>query len=74
MVQRKALYRQVIPESNCARRETVVIDILIKSTNGDRINHTICSMKSSHWEKEKRATSASSDEDLPTQVIPTEKT
>ena len=34
--QRKAFYRQKIPQSNCARNETVDIDILVTSKNGDR--------------------------------------
>ena len=34
--QRKALYRQRIPESSCARKETVDMDILITSGNGHR--------------------------------------
>ena len=34
--QRKAFYRQSIPESSCARKETVDIDILVKSRNSDR--------------------------------------
>ena len=33
---RKAFYRQRIPESSCARKETVDIDILVTSRNGDR--------------------------------------
>ena len=33
---RKAFYRQRIPESSCARKETVDIDILVTSKNGDR--------------------------------------
>ena len=33
--QRKVFYRQRIPESSCARKETVVIDILVTSRNGD---------------------------------------
>ena len=32
----KAFYRQRIPESNCARKETVDKDILLTSRNGDR--------------------------------------
>ena len=32
----KAFYRQKILESSCARKETVDIDILVTSTNGDR--------------------------------------
>ena len=35
--QRKAFYKQRIPESSCARKETVDIGILITSRNGDRI-------------------------------------
>ena len=34
--QRKAFYRQRIPESSRARKETVDIDILVTSRNGDR--------------------------------------
>ena len=34
--QRKAFYRQRIPESTCVRKETVDIDILVTSRNGDR--------------------------------------
>ena len=34
--QRKAFYKQRIPESSCARKETVDIDILVTSSSGDR--------------------------------------
>ena len=34
--QRKAFYRQRIPESSCMRNETVDIDIFVTSRNGDR--------------------------------------
>ena len=34
--QRKAFYRQIIPEFSCARKEAVDIDILVTSRNGDR--------------------------------------
>ena len=34
--QRKAFYRQRIPESSCVRKETVDIDILVTSRNGDK--------------------------------------
>ena len=34
--QRKTFYRQKIPESSSARKETVDIDILVTSRNGDR--------------------------------------
>ena len=33
---RKAFYSQRIPEFSCARKETVDIDILVTSINGDR--------------------------------------
>ena len=32
---RKTFYRQRIPEPSCARKETVDIDILLTSRNGD---------------------------------------
>ena len=34
--QSKAFYRQRIPETSCMRKETVDIDILVTSRNGDR--------------------------------------
>ena len=34
--QRKAFYKQKIPEFSCARKETVDIDILVTSRNGHR--------------------------------------
>ena len=34
--QRKAFYRQRIPEPSCAMKETVDIDILVTTRNGDR--------------------------------------
>ena len=34
--QRKAFYRQIIPESSCAKKETVDIDILATYRYGDR--------------------------------------
>ena len=34
--ERKTFYRQRIPESTCARKQTVDIDILVTSRNGDR--------------------------------------
>ena len=36
MGQSKAFYRQRIPESSCVRKETIDIDILERSRNGDR--------------------------------------
>ena len=37
--QRKAFYRQRIPEFSCAGKETVNIDILVTSRNGGPLNH-----------------------------------
>ena len=34
--QRKVFHRQRIPESSCAKKETVDIEILVTSRNGDR--------------------------------------
>ena len=34
--QRRAFYRQGIPEFSCARKETVDIDIFVTSRNSDR--------------------------------------
>ena len=34
--QRKAFYRQRIPESSCVRKETADTDILVTSKNGNR--------------------------------------
>ena len=34
--QRKAFYRQRIPEPSCARKEAVDVDILATSKNGDK--------------------------------------
>ena len=34
--QRKAFYRQRIPDTSCARKETVDIDILVTFKSGDR--------------------------------------
>ena len=36
MGQMKAFYRQRIPESSCARKESIGIDIPVISGNGDR--------------------------------------
>ena len=38
--ERKAFYRQRIPECSCATKETVDIDILVTFRNDDK-NHTI---------------------------------
>ena len=35
---RKAFYRQRIPESSCMRKETVDVDILVTSKNGEKFS------------------------------------
>ena len=52
--QRKAIYRQRIPESSFARKETVDIDILVTSRNGDRkIMQSIRITSRPPWRKRK---------------------
>ena len=36
IAQRKAFYKQRIPESSCARKETIKIDILVTARNSDK--------------------------------------
>ena len=48
MGQRKAFFRQRIPESSCARKETVVIEILVTSRIGDRKIMQSIRIKSRH--------------------------
>ena len=43
--QRKAFYRQRIPESSCVSKETVDTDILVTSRNGDRNYFTLVNHK-----------------------------
>ena len=38
--QKKAFYRQRIPESSCAKKDSIDIDILVTSRIGDK-NHAI---------------------------------
>ena len=49
--QRKAFYRQRIPESSCARKETIDMDILVTSRNGDKKNHAIYQNNELNFEK-----------------------
>ena len=50
--QRKAFYRQRIPGSSCARKETVGIDILVTSRNCDR--KIMQSMRTTRKRKKKK--------------------
>ena len=50
--QRKAFYRQRIPESSCVKKQTVFIEILVTSRNGDRkIMQSIRIMSRPSWRK-----------------------
>ena len=44
--QRKAFYKQIIPEPTCTRKETANTDILVTSRNGDRKIRQSIRMKS----------------------------
>ena len=59
--QRKAFYRQRIPEPSCARKETLDIDILVTSRNGDRKTMNIYQSMNTYYSNT-------------TTVIPTDKT
>ena len=64
--QKKAFFKQRIPESSCAMKETVDIDILVTSWNGDRKIIQSSRIASRPPSKIKKWTSsASSDEHLP---------
>ena len=66
IVQRKAFYRQRIPESCCARKETVDIDILATSRDGDwKIMQSIRVMSRPSSRKGSGTSWASSEEHLP---------
>ena len=58
---------QRIPESNCATKETVVIDILITSRSGDKNQATCQNNEWTYHEMEPGSAtrSTSSDEHLP---------
>ena len=63
--QRKSFHRQRIPEFSRARKETVDIDILVTSRNGDRkIMQSIRITSRPPSRKESGTSSASSEEHL----------
>ena len=51
--QRKAFYRQKIPDCSCATKETVDIDILVTFRNGDKNHTTIRITSRPPWRKRK---------------------
>ena len=65
--QRKAFYRQRIPEFSCARKETVDIDILVTSRDGHRKIMQSIRITSRPLPREKGSgtSRASSEEHLP---------
>ena len=68
--QTKAFYKQRIPDSSCARKETVDIGILVTSRNGgtkimQSIRISTSLEKKDLWEKGSATSLASSEEHLP---------
>ena len=72
--QRKTFYRQRIPESSCARKETASIDILVTSRNGDRQIIQSIRIASRPPTRERKWNHVSQLQRTSTKVIPTEKT
>ena len=73
MGQRKAFYRQRIPESSCARKEAVYIDILVTSRNGDRKNMQSIRITSRPLSRIRKCNQLSQFRLTSTRVIPIEK-
>ena len=69
--QRKAFYRQRIPGSSCARKESVDIDILLTSRNGDRKIMESIGITSKPTSRKRKWNQLSQSS---TKVIPIEKT
>ena len=72
--QRKAFYRQRIPEFSRARKETVDIDILVKSRNGDRKIMESIRITSRPPSRKRKGDQLSQFWRRSTKVIPIEKT
>ena len=72
--QRKAFYKQGIPESSCARKETVDINILVTSRNGDRKIMQSIRITSRPPSRKKKWNQLSQFLRTSTKVIPIEKT
>ena len=73
MGQRKAFYRQRIPESSCAKKEAVYIDILVTSRNGDRKNMQSIRITSRPLSRIRKRNQLSQFRLTSTRVIPIEK-
>ena len=72
--QRKAFYRQRIIEPGCARKETVDIDILVTSRNGDRKMLQSIRITSRPTSRKRKWNQLSQFGRTSTKVIPIEKT
>ena len=72
--QRIATYRHRIPESSCVRKETVDIDILVTSRNGDRKIMQSIRITSRPPSRKKKWNQLSQFLRTSTKVIPIEKT
>ena len=72
--QRKVLYRQIIPESSCVRKETIDIDILVTSRNGDRKIMQSIRITSRPTSRKRKWNQLSQFGRTSTKVIPIEKT
>ena len=72
--QRKVFHRQRIPESSCARKETVDIDILVTSRNGDRKIMQSIRIRSRPPSRKRKWNQLSQFQRISTKVIPIKKT
>ena len=72
--QRKAFYRQRIPGSSCARKETADIDILVTPRNGHRKNRQSIRITSRPPSRKRKWNQLSEFWKTSTKVIPIEKT
>ena len=72
--QMKALHRQRIPESSCAKKENVDIDILVTSRNGDRKIIQSIRIRSRPHSRKGKWNQLSQSLRTSTEVIPIEKT
>ena len=72
--QRKAFYRLRKPESSCVRKETVQIDILITSRNGDRKIMQSIRIMGRPPSTERKWNQLSQFRSTSTKVMPTENT
>ena len=68
--QRKAFYRQRIPESSCARKETVDTDILVTSTSGHRKNMQTIRITIRHHSRKRKWNQLSQFSRTSTNIIP----